>query len=125
MSDPRSWVLTEDDQFSCLAVLAGDSSFMPRELQRALVEGSHLLIGFSPGDWTFRLLLTALFERYNSLRRFTSYNIVVVDPLRLPSIEGVPRLIERSLAKAAFQIFWGTPRDFFEELATRWEVTKR
>jgi hypothetical protein len=118
--DPESLVLSEDDHFDYFAAVVGGREALPEPVRMRVTHGSHLLIGFSPEDWTFRSFLRLLDDPTRNPLQWRWQSHIVIDPLQLSAREGGRELIEQSVARARYQVFWGAPREFFEELAAQW-----
>ena len=113
---PESLVLTEDDYLEFLVKISQNQQLLPPRIQRAMTGASLLFIGYSLRDWTFRVLyrgLVASMER--SLR---GLNISVqLSRGRSPEEQAY---LEAYFEDMDVRIYWGTAREFAQELRERW-----
>ena len=122
LGKPSSLVLTEDDIFDYLLATA-EYKLIPTAVRGALTRSSLLFLGFRLDDWTFRALFRLIMTLggIHRLRDFAHVG-VQVDPEEhsLIDVERACRYMERYFGAARdappLSIYWGSARDFLEEL---------
>jgi hypothetical protein len=118
-SDPQSVVLTEDDYVDFLVSVQRDLDkiVLPHYIHRALSNTMLLFLGYSLTDWTFRVIFRGIVSKLpNSLQRG---HIAVQLPR---SEEGAVEYLNRYFGEMNVQVFWGTAREFVQQLRTRWDA---
>jgi hypothetical protein len=125
IDDFRSLVLTEDDYIRYLISVARLRKEVPHAVRKALTETVLLFLGFQVEHWTFRALLRGLLALSDSQPGYAPV-AVQVDPDENDFLDMTKA--RRYLAKAypfgesAMQVYWGTARDFLEQLDERWQI---
>jgi hypothetical protein len=120
-SDPACLVLTEDDYLDYLVNISQDPEAIPSRVTMALSNSSLLLLGYRLQDWDFRVIFRGLITSRRSSRRLLSVSIQL-----MPDSEGVEDLadaqeyLERYFDDANFEIYWGDPQSFMQELWEQW-----
>jgi hypothetical protein len=114
---PDSLVLTEDDCLHYSAKIVGDPDALPHQVQRALVDTQHMYIGYELRDATFRALSRGL--AFQMRGRFSHVAVQLVPDSSDPW--AVRSYIERYLDEVSIRVYWGTPREFTQELRQRWK----
>lgn len=118
----NSLVLTEDDFFDYM-IAAAQYELIPPVVSGALTRGSLLFLGFQLDSWTFRVLfrLIMAMEGRQRLHQFAHVG-VQVDPESsgMEDAESARRYLERYFTAGSgappVSIYWGSARDFLEEL---------
>ena len=115
-SEPRSLVLTEDDNIDYLVREAGDIrgdkvKVLPDYVRGRLRATSLLFLGYSLQDWTFHVLFRHLLAGSPQRRNHVS---VQLNPGRASAM--VRGYWERYLGSQHIWIFWGTTEDFMKKL---------
>lgn len=112
----RSLVLTEDDY---LQFLAARRELLPPVVRDALRNNSCLFIGYRLADWNLRVVLQGLKSDIGTK------NVAVFPP---PGRDEDERRAAREYFNKYFgkaldiEVYWGTAREFFEELRARLSV---
>jgi hypothetical protein len=123
LDDFESLVLTEDNYIRFLIGVTRHAKEVPPAVRKALSETLLLFLGFQVEHWTFRVLLRGLLALSDSEPSYIPV-AVQVDPDENEFLD-VTRA-RRYLAKAypvgnkPMQVYWGTARDFLEQLDERW-----
>ena len=119
---PESLVLTEDDYLDFLVNISKNENLLPHQIKRALAGTSLLFIGYRLSDWNFRVIFRSLITSTEpSLRRISV-------TVQLPPSTGATKDIadlERQYLRNYFEkidvkVFWGTAREFAQQLKARW-----
>ncbi len=123
---PSSLVLTEDDYLDFLVKISEDLDLLPLRIRAALVDSSLLLLGYQLGDWEFKVMFRGLIKTKRDSRRL--FNISIQYDLEengeaAENSREVQDYLERYFNKADFDIYWGDPRTFIQELWQHWEAT--
>lgn len=132
---PSSLVLTEDDHLDFLVNVSADKHIIPPRIKQALSDSSLVLLGYQLPDWDFRVLFRGLIARRRSVRRRLSLAIQLepeveetdhADELTSSQsgADSARSYMAKYLLSADIQTYWGTPRDFVQELWSRWELAQ-
>lgn len=119
----ESMVLTEDDYLNFLVAVAQDGDLLHATIKEALSGKSLLFIGYSLGDWSFRVLFQGLIGMMESSLRRLSVTVQL-----LPVGAGVPvslrdsaeEYLTKYFNRMDMHVYWGTADSFTRELAERW-----
>ncbi len=120
-SEPRSLVLTEDDNIDYLVREAGDSRpgsaprVIPDYVRGKLRTTSLLFIGYSLQDWTFHVLFRRLLSGSPQKRNHVS---IQLNPGKSAAGRDC-KYLEQYLAAQNIWIFWETTEEFMEKLTRR------
>jgi hypothetical protein len=118
-SDPQSLVLTEDDYVDFLVTVQRDRKLLPHYVVRALSNTTLLFLGYSLTDWTFRVIFRGIVCALpNSLQR--AHVAVQVPRTDDTAVE----YLERYFGAMKVHVFWGTAREFTEQLRARWDAIR-
>ncbi|UCG25556.1 MAG: SIR2 family protein [Chloroflexota bacterium] len=124
---PASMVLTEDDYLDFLVSISADRRIIPGRVKQALSDSSLVLLGYELLGWDFRVLFRGLITRKRSARRTLSLAIQLApatDEAGQPTeMTGAQSYLERYFYKANFDIYWGSPQEFVQDLWRRWKKT--
>lgn len=121
---PASLVLTEDDYLDFLIRISQDMEALPRRVAQALVDSSLLMLGYQLDDWNFKVMFRGLIKSKRASRRRLSLALQytledaadeALDP------RDVEEYLEKYFDKANFDIYWGTPQAFVQELWEEWD----
>jgi hypothetical protein len=113
---PQSLVLTETDQYDLFVATARHPGLVPAPVQRALRGGPLLFIGQPLTDWSFRALARSLAgSDYRGLQEGT-----LSVHVRPEGNDAAIRYLERHFGEQHIKLYWGTPREFLQELRERW-----
>lgn len=121
---PASLVLTEDDFLDFLIRVSQDMEALPRRVAQALVDSSLLMLGYQLEDWNFKVMFRGLIKSKRASRRRLSLAIQytledaadeALDP------RDVEDYLEKYFGKANFDIYWGNPQAFTQELWEEWD----
>ncbi len=121
----ESMVLTEDDYINFLVNLSREGlNILPSHIRIALAKSSLLFVGYRLTDWSFRTIFHSL---VGSIRH-SSYSRTHISVQLLPENGGdekkrekVEDYFTRYFDKLEIKVFWGTAREFMQELNDRWE----
>ena len=132
--EPGSIVLTEDDYLDFIVWItrqwreqAAISRIAPC-VKQAMAKTSLLFIGYSQNDWTFRVLMRSIRETGANLR---ALNIAVqLSPLGEDAAEEDQEKVTdyltsyfSNLQDNSVKLYWGTAREFCQELQERREAS--
>lgn len=111
---PKSMVLTEDDYFDFLVRSQRDPRMIPDRVKEAL-SGTLLFLGYSLGDWTFRVLLRGLlYSLPNSLK---GINVAV----QLRKGEPEENYLYKYFKNMNVRVYFGKAIEFASEFRNRWD----
>jgi len=122
-ANPASLVLTEDDYLDFLVQIAKDPKLLPERIAEAFTDSTLLFLGYSLADWNFRVLFRTLVEY---LEKSTSSVHVSVQLLPVSETmtdkekEHARLYLDKYFGDSKIHVFWGTCREFVEELGRRW-----
>lgn len=121
---PSSLVLTENEHLDFL-VRATQQDSLPNRVTQSLTDSSLLLLGFQLDDWSFKVVFRGLVTGRRAIRRLFSISIQI-DPEELDEDQIIDTrdaldYLERYFDKANFDIYWGEPLGFVQELWQNWE----
>lgn len=125
--DAKSLLVSEDDHLSFLARISYDFvTTVPLAVQRALAERSLLFLGYPPDDLGLKVLLHGLLDHVHHDQFGKQKVAVQIDPeaVKKGKGESIQHYLRRTLNRQAdVQIYWGTTRQFIEELTARYRAT--
>lgn len=123
---PRTLVLTEDDYFDYLLGLGRDRDEksmdiwgIPKVVRARFNYSSLLFLGFSMDDWGFRVLFRSIVRKESrELRRDYAHVAVQLDPEEGQTMnpDRAKKYLERYFGTEDIELYWGTTRDFVDEL---------
>jgi hypothetical protein len=120
LSDPRSYVLTEDHYFDFLIGAARNKELIPPVVRRVWSNTSLLFLGFQMDDWQFRVLFRSIMSQAGgSLLEELPHIAVQIEPEEGKIIEPqrARRFLEKYFSKtASINLFWGSVEDFISEM---------
>jgi len=122
LSQPETVVLSEDDYFDYLMGLDRNKSRLPPQVGSALNDSSLLFLGFRMDDWGFRVLFRSLMRRGGAgLRTRHAHVAVQIDPEGefTSEPENARLYLTKYFGSENISLYWGSPRDFVEELSER------
>lgn len=122
VSDPGSWVLSENDHFDYL-MGADDSGNLPSFVDLAFTSNALLFLGFQIDDWNFRVLFRSIMNerrRYGERRDHQSVAVQIDLTEGNQQPERIHRYLERYFGEN-ISIYWGSAEDFLKELWRRWQ----
>lgn len=124
---PSSLVISEDDYLDFLVKVSEDLEAVPRRVSQAFADSTLLLLGYQLDDWNFKTLFRGLINTRRASRRLLSLSIQMVPT---PSEEAkkdaqtrVQDYLGRYFDKVNFDVYWGTPQEFTQELWAQWQGT--
>ncbi|MEO3872818.1 SIR2 family protein [Nonomuraea sp. B12E4] len=127
---PSSIVLTEDDYIEFLVHLTtsrtrNNRHVIPPIILDALANRPLLFLGYTLQEWTFRVLFHGLIRRYPAIRRRRHVSVQLA-PLHEDVKPGAElrakQYLDRYFDGWEVSVYWGTPRQFCEELERRMET---
>jgi hypothetical protein len=111
----ETMVLTEDDYLDFLVRISRDQTLIPPRIQRAIGATCLLFMGYSLSDTNFRVIFRGLVEG-KSARKMS---ITVQLPNKNPK---VVEYLTKYFGGSGIRVYWGTAREFVQELKTRWDA---
>jgi hypothetical protein len=124
--DPQSLVITEDDFFEYLIGITARRFDIPEPINSATAQSALLFLGFSPEDWTFRVLFSTIMSQEGraALNGFDHVAVQVSPDERRPdNPRGLRHYLETYFRNRVFQgrfsVYWGNADDFLGELLDR------
>lgn len=126
---PSSIVLTEDDHIEFLVHMTSaraqnNRHVLPPIIIDAMANRPLLFLGYTIQEWTFRVLFHGLIRRYPAFRR-RRHVTVQLAPLQDDVKQGAElrakEYLDRYFDGWEVSVYWGTPRQFCEELEQRME----
>ncbi|SRR6266487_3254088 len=118
----NSLVLTEDDYLDFLVKTSKEQDIIPPRIQEALTNSSLLFIGYSLADWDFRVIYRGLIMSMARSQRRVSITVQLPPSSKSSSQEQVQGYLDDYFEKDEMRVYWGTAREFAQELRTRWET---
>lgn len=121
---PESIVLTEDDYLDFVMNLSQDPDLLPHRIRRAFTGTSLLFLGYRIADWSFRVIFRSLvtyLERSIAKSHVSVQLVPYENHLRPGDVPRVQEYLNRYFGKQDIRIYWGTAREFADELRQRWE----
>lgn len=124
LTEPTSLVVAEDDLefLTNLAVdgVSGNNRMLPASILAALTKRPLLFIGYSLQDWTFRVLFRGLLKAVPGINRRRHVSVQLAPSLNSEAdIQKVQHQLARYYEDWRISIFWGTAKEFCEELRRR------
>ena len=123
-----SLVLTEDDYFEFLMNVSKDRTLIPSRIEKAMTGSSLLLLGFRLSDWDFRVMFHLL-ASYLEIATSRTHVAVQIAPIadeapedQRKRVQGYLDLYFEKYKKLDIRIYWGTCREFLQELRDRTKV---
>jgi len=120
-----SLVLTEDDYFEFLMNVSKDRTLIPPRIEKAMTGSSLLLLGYRLSDWDFRVMFHLL-ASYLEIATSRTHVAVQIAPVadKTPEdqrkrVQGYMDLYFERYKKLNIRIYWGTSREFLQELRDR------
>lgn len=115
---PASLVLSEDDYLDFLVRISQDPKAIHPRIGQAMTDSSLLLLGYNLRGWDFRVLCRGLIKvKRSALRRL---NIAIqLSPDQNENVENIQDVqgyLERYFRELDFDIYWGDPQSFLQEL---------
>jgi len=110
----ESIVITEDDYLEFLGEIARNDALLPRIIKRAMMNSAFLFVGYRLGDWNLRVLFQGLPDPgYTSV-------LVLTPPTGTKQLQDkAQKYFEQYYAGMDLRIYWGTAREFANELRRR------
>jgi hypothetical protein len=122
----QSLVLSEDDYFQFLINVSKDSDLIPKQIGKAITGTSLILLGYSLGDWDFRVLFHFLAAKLkNSTSR--THVAVQISPLSKEAPEDLKLRAQAFFDKyfesrsPDIRVTWDTTQEFMIKLRDKWE----
>jgi hypothetical protein len=112
-------VLTEDDYLDFLVRISRDQALIPPRIQQAIGGTSLLFIGYSLNDTNFRVIFRGLVEQQKSTKK-----ISVTVQIR-PDEPRVVNYLTKYFGASGIRVYWGTAREFVNELKKRWDASPK
>ena len=125
----ESLVLTEDDYLDFLVRVSKDSELLPHQIRRSLSTTSLLFVGYSLGDWSFRVLFRGVINSVEQSQKRISLTVQLppkTDENKEPSTElETQTYLSKYFDQIDVRVYWGTAQDFMTELRARWEAFQK
>lgn len=123
-----SLVLTEDDYLDFLVNISEDDRLLPSRVQKAMADTSLLFLGYSIADWDFRVLFRSIAKMVE--RSVSQAHVSVqLEPVTRDAGEDerkkVREYLDRYFSDQKIRVFWGTARDFVQQLRAKWDAHPR
>ena len=119
----ESLVLTEDDYLDYLVHISKDDKIVPSRIQRALASTSLMILGYTLGDWSFKVLFRGLISGRHSRMNRISVTVQlppVSDDPEDPKQQRLQKYFDDYFGGAGIRAYWGTTKEFIIELRQRW-----
>jgi hypothetical protein len=122
---PESLVLTEDDYLDFLINISKDENLLPLCIRKAMTGSSLLFLGYKIADWDFRVLFRNIVG-YLAKSLSRTHISVQIAPERVgiskDQQDKEQEYLETYYSKLEVRVYWGSCREFAEELKRRWVV---
>ncbi|MCL4869222.1 MAG: SIR2 family protein [Anaerolineae bacterium] len=124
---PSSLVISEDDYLDFLVKISDDIEAVPPRVAQVFGDSTLLLLGYELADWNFKTLFRGLISTRRNSRRLFSLSIQMVPGVTAAAPptahEKIQDYLGRYFNKADFDVYWGTPQQFTQELWAQWQGT--
>jgi hypothetical protein len=94
---------------------------IPPSIRAAMTRTSLLFIGYSLADWDFRVIFRGLVKAAGPNQRRVSITVQLAPGSKSSSQEQVQSYLDQYFQEDKMTVYWGTARDFTQELRSRWE----
>jgi hypothetical protein len=97
-------------------------------MEQAFAGASLLFLGYRIADWDFRVLFRILVSYMDISTKRAHVSVQLVpgeDRLSKPKKEKAQEYLDRYFDELKIRVYWGTCREFAEELRKRWEAFDR
>jgi hypothetical protein len=117
----ESLVLTEDDYFDFMVNVSREKDRIPSWIQAAMAGTTLLFMGYSLADWDFRVIFHSMLSYLgrNSSRVHISVQLTPGSANSEKAQEYLTRYFDKNLNVS---VYWGTCRDFAQDLQERWDA---
>ena len=116
-----SLVLTEDDYLDFLVNMSRDmDGFLPPRIQEAITGSSVMFVGYSLADIDFRVLFRGILGNFEAALGKMSIAVQLPFEDANPNKQKAEDYITRYFANIKVRVYWGTAKQFTEELWARW-----
>lgn len=127
LEELESIVLTDDDYLDFMVSISKDDDIIPPVIQESLANTSLLFLGYRLADINFKVLhrgIIGYLER--SLQRgHISVQLVPVKPdATQAERDKAQAYLDKYFDEIKIKVYWGTSRNFTNELRERWEKCK-
>lgn len=116
----RSLVLTEDDYLDFLVRISEDMRTdvkrVPSSVRIAVSTHRLLLIGYHLQAWDLRVLMRGMLKDKRFRQRSFTVQLNSGDPNKISNVAGFRDYLKNYFNPPNFDIYWGTPQEFIEEL---------
>lgn len=122
---PLSMVLTEDDYLDFLVGISEDKDLLPSRILEAWAGTSLLFLGYRLADWDFRVLFRSIvsyLERSIGRAHISVQLVPGEDRITKKQKQKAQEYLNNYFNELKIKVFWGTCREFADELRTRWEA---
>jgi hypothetical protein len=123
LEEPLSMVLSEDDYFEYMMWVNNKSAPVPIpvDLVKAWREKSLLFLGYRLNDWSFRVLYRSILnEERRYQRQFFSVAVQLQPTDENLRPENARKFLEKYFPTDNFNIYWGRPEEFLQDLWAGW-----
>jgi hypothetical protein len=125
LDEQLSMVLSEDDYFEYMMWVNNKSAPVPIpvDLVKAWREKSLLFLGYRLNDWSFRLLYRSILnEERRENRKYKSVAVQLQPTEENLRPENARKYLERYFPNDKFNIYWGKPEEFLQDLWVKWSA---
>jgi hypothetical protein len=117
----RHLVLSEDDFLAHLVRISREQQrVLPMNILQLLSQNSFLFLGYSLGDWEFRIILQGLLQEIAKTGGKELHVGVQLDTDDYLKDQEAVDYFKRYLGQFNIDIYWGTSQQFVTELHSRW-----
>ena len=127
LDELASIVLTDDDYLDFMVSISKDADIIPPVVQEALAKTSLLFIGYKLADINFKVLLrgiTGYLEKSLTRSHISVQLVPVKENVSQAEKDKAQAYLDEYFKKIDIKVYWGTSRDFTNELRERWEKSK-
>ena len=116
-----SLVLTEDDYLDFLVSMSRNiDEFLPARIQEAITGASVLFVGYSLADIDFKVLFRGLLGNLEAALGKMSVAVQLPYDAAHPNKQQAEDYITHYFGNIRVRVYWGTAKQFAEELWDRW-----
>ena len=112
-----SLLVTEDDYLDYLVQISSEMERIPDYIWATLTDSSLMFLGYSLGDWEFRVLMRGLIATREQRHRFKHVGVQLeLTGIKESDVADVQAFLQQYLQNANINIFWGSTAQFIAEL---------
>ena len=127
LEEPESLVLTEDDYLDFLVNISKDADIIPSAIQESLAKTSLLFIGYKLADVNFRVVLRGIIGYLEKSLTRSHISVQLIpggNSISQEEKDSAQAYLDDYFSRIDIKVYWGTSREFTQELRDRWGKIK-